>query len=93
VSAVDVTADEAGSHLLRLEELRHIIVHRGGSVERSEEDRKTVSRLQRHYKGQLWVAKRSELHDAHVHIAPTLVTQFAASAEAFFRRVMLHLDM
>ena len=93
VSAVDVTADEAWPHLLRLEELRHIIVHRGGSVERSEEDRKTVSRLQRHYKGQLWVAKRSELHDAHVHVAPTLATQFAASAEVFFRRVMLHLDM
>ena len=93
VTGVDVRADEVWPHLLRLEELRHIIVHGGGSVERSEDDRKTVSRLQRHYRGRLWVAKRSEFHDAHVHVAPTLATEFAAMAEAFFRRLMLRLDM
>lgn len=92
-AAVDASADEAWPHLLRLEELRHIIVHRGGSVERSEEDRKTVSRLQRHYRGRLWLAKRSDFHDAHVHVAPTLATEFAATSEAFFRRLMLLLDM
>jgi hypothetical protein len=90
---VDVRADEAWAHLLRLEELRHIIVHRGGSLEGSDENRKVVSRLQRHYRGQLLVARRSEFHDAHVRVAPTLATDFAASAEGFFRRLMLRLDM
>ena len=93
VAAVDISADEAWPDLLRLEELRHIIVHRGGSIEQSAEDRKTVSRLQRHYRGRLWIAKRSEFHDAHVHVAPTPATEFAVAVEAFFRRLMLRLDM
>jgi hypothetical protein len=92
VSNVDVRADEVWPDLLRLEELRHIIVHRGGSLENAE-DRKAVSRLQRHYQGRLWVAKRSEFHDAHLHVAPTLATEFATSAEAFFRSVMSRLDL
>jgi hypothetical protein len=56
VANVDVRVDEAWGHLLRLEELRHIIVHRGGSLEGSDANRTVVSRLQRHYRGQLWVA-------------------------------------
>jgi hypothetical protein len=93
VAGVDVRTDEAWAHLLRMEDLRHIVVHRGGSVERSEDDRKTVSRLQRHYRGQLWITRRTELHDAHVHVVPTLATEFATFAEEFFRRVMSRLDM
>ena len=93
IAGLDVSTDETWPHLLRLEELRHIIVHRGGSVEHSEDDRKTVSRLQRHYKGGVWIARRSELHDAHVHVAPTLPTEFAEAVEGFFRRLMLRLDV
>ena len=93
VTGVDVAADDDWPHLLRLEELRHIIVHRGGSVERSDEDRNTVTRLQRHYKGQLWIAKRTELHDAHIHVAPNLCNRFATIAEEMFRRLMLRLDL
>lgn len=93
VTGMDVSTDQAWPHLLRLEELRHILVHRGGSVERSEGDRKIVGRLQRHYRGQLWISRRTELHDAHVHVTPTFATELAAVAEGFFLRLMSRLDM
>ena len=91
-TAVDVTEDDTWPDMLRLEELRNIVVHRGGNVEQSDNDRKVVARLQKVYDSKLWLVKRSQLHGEYVHVTPTLCTEFAEKAEVLFRRLEAKID-
>jgi hypothetical protein len=87
VAGFDVAEDrEAWDHLLRLEQLRNIIVHGGGVV--SEFDHAKVEALRRAYPGQLWIADGSEFRKPYVSISPGLCADFAAKVERFFRGLL-----
>lgn len=88
VSGFNAATDEAWSDLLRLEELRGLIVHRGGNVGDVEVDRKLAERLRAAYPGKLWVLERSDLHVAYVAVSPVFCTEFGNLVEGFFRRLL-----
>lgn len=89
-SGVDIGADEAWPDLLRLEDLRNIVVHRGGSVD--IEEKKKLDGIERAYVGELWIAKRSDFHTPCLHVSPTMCARFADAAEGLIRRLVSQLD-
>lgn len=88
VATIDVAIDKAWPDLLRLEELRNIIVHRGGNLATSDRDRKAVDRLAGIYPSRVWVAVRSGLHDPCLCVSAAFCSESAKRVEGFGHQLL-----
>jgi len=88
MSGFDVATDSAWPELLRLEKLRNLIVHQGGSLGKSKEDRTWSIRLAETYKGKLWLSDETNPYEPHVILSMRLCTELADLVYEFFRRIL-----
>ena len=86
VAEVDVKSDEAWKYLSDLQEIRNIVVHRGGKRGDSRDQRSAVDRLRRTYEGKLTVPW-PESWKADVVVSLHLCREFADQLEGFFKRL------
>jgi hypothetical protein len=86
-SGFDVRSDPAWPDLLRLEDIRGIVLHRGGSDGESDAERTKVQQLAEIYPGKLQVNDQRDAYHHHIFITKSLCDQFVEVIEGFFTRV------
>ncbi len=86
VSAINIKKDPTWQYLKDLEELRNVIVHRGGRWPKSPEDQRTKQLLQA-YKGKLLLPQSSDWLYEEMWISTHLCSHFVREIEGFFRRI------
>ena len=84
-SGFDVLSDPKWPDLLRLEEIRSIVLHRGGTD--GESDKKRIDRLAAAYPGKLVVAEQPDPYHHHIFISKSFCGDFVEFIEGFFGRV------
>jgi hypothetical protein len=82
-SRINAGNDPGWRDLLRLEELRHIIVHRGGNIV-TDSDRKLAERLTTNYSGKLWIVEAEDFQSAYIGISPGFCADFSNLVTSFF---------
>ena len=84
---LDVGKDPAWEDIRNLEKLRNIIVHRGGTRGKSEEQQKQTRELVQAYPGKLLLPVTADTIYGEIWVSLSLCRDFAAKIEDFFKRV------
>jgi len=88
VSAIDIGSDPSWERLTHLQKLRNFIVHQGGKLDESEEQRQTVYQLLRSYKGKLAFPEEGKLYGfGEIWVSMPLCRMFIQEVEGFFERL------
>jgi len=82
---VPVKTDSAWRHLVNLQDLRNLIVHRGGVPGASDAARRTADQLAQSYPGLIEV--RKAMLEESLWISMNACRQFQSTIEAFFERM------
>jgi hypothetical protein len=82
---VPVKTDSAWCHLVNLQDLRNLIVHRGGVPGASETAHRTADRLARAYQGLIEV--RKGVLEESLWVSMNACRQFQSTIEEFFERL------